>query len=95
MKQTNFAKRLTEFLTEYLPGERGYSDNTLKSYRDTMLLFLIYMKSIHKKTADRLDFNDITQERILGFLDWLEKERTCNISTRNARIEFAFSTAEH
>jgi len=86
MKQTNFAKRLTEFLTAYLPCERGYSENTIKSYRDTMLLLLIYMKSVHGKTADRLEFNDITQERILGFLEWLEKERVCSASTRNARL---------
>jgi len=86
MKQTNFAKRLTEFLTTYLPCERGYSDNTVKAYRDTFLLFLVYMKSIHKKNAERLDLNDITRERILEFLEWLEKERACNISTRNARL---------
>ena len=86
MKQTNFAKRLTEFLTQYLPGERGYSTNTIKSYRDAMLLLLVYMKSIHKKNADKIDFNDITQERIIGFLQWLEQERTCSIPTRNARL---------
>ena len=86
MKQTNFAKRLTDFLTSYLPGERGYSVNTILSYRDTMLLFLIYMKSVHRKSADRIDFNDVTQECVIGFLQWLEKERACNISTRNTRL---------
>jgi len=86
MKQTNFANRLTDFLTSYLSGERGYAANTIKSYRDTMLLFLIYMKSIHSIMADKIDFNDITQERITGFLQWLEKERDCNISSRNARL---------
>jgi site-specific recombinase XerD len=86
MKQTHFAKRLTDFLTSYLPSERGFSVNTIKSYRDTMLLFLIYMKSVHHKEADRIDFNDITQERILSFLRWLEEERSCSISTRNARL---------
>jgi site-specific recombinase XerD len=86
MKQTNFAKWLTGFLSEYLPGERGCSINTVKAYRDTMLLFLIYMKSKHDKPADRLDFKDITQEKIVSFLEWLEQERTCSISTRNARL---------
>ena len=86
MKQTNFANRLTDFLTSYLSGERGYSANTIKSYRDTMLLFLVYMKSVHSKVADKIDFNDITQERIIGFLQWLEQERACNISSRNARL---------
>jgi len=86
MKQSNFAKWLTGFLSEYLPCERGCSLNTIKAYRDTMLLFLIYMKSKHNKPADRLDFKDITQERIVSFLEWLEQNRTCSISTRNARL---------
>jgi len=86
MKQTNFAKRLTEFLTSYLSGERGFSENTVHSYRDTMLLFLIYMSKVHKKAADRIEINDITQERILGFLQWLEQDRECSISTRNQRL---------
>jgi site-specific recombinase XerD len=86
MKQTNFAKRLTDFLTSYLPGERGYSVNTIMSYRDTMLLFLIYMKSIHEKPAEKIDFNDITHDRVLGFLLWLEQERACTVSSRNARL---------
>lgn len=86
MKQTNFAKWLTGFLAEYLPGERGCSINTIKAYRDTMLLFLIYMKSKHNKSADKLDFKDITQDKIVSFLEWLEQERACSISSRNARL---------
>jgi integrase/recombinase XerD len=86
MKRTDFAKWLTDFLTEYLPNERGCSKNTVKAYRDTMLLFLIFMKSKYNSPADKLDFNDITQERVVGFLDWLEKERSCCVSTRNARL---------
>jgi len=51
-----------------------------------MRLFLIYMKLMHQKEADRIDFKDITQERIIAFLQWLEQERACDISTRNARL---------
>lgn len=86
MKQTDYAKYLTGFLADYLPGERGCSPNTVKSYRDTMLLLLVYMKSEHNKPAEKIDFRDITQERILGFLEWLEKTRACSVSTRNTRL---------
>jgi site-specific recombinase XerD len=51
-----------------------------------MLLLLLYMRSIHGITADKIEFNDITQERIVGFLLWLEQERGCNVSSRNARL---------
>ncbi len=86
MKQTSFAYRLTGFLTEYLPGERGSSPNTIKSYRDTMLLFLVFMKLKYNKPADRIDFKDITQERVVAFLGWLETDRSCSIATRNVRL---------
>jgi len=86
MKETDFAKRLTDFLTSYLPEERGYSVNTVKAYRDTILLFLIYMKTVHNINADRIDFKDITQECIVGFLQWTEQERGCSVSTRNTRL---------
>ncbi len=86
MKQTSFAKCLTGFLSEYLPGERGYSRNTILAYRDAMLLFLIYMKAKHHKMADKIEFKDITQEIIVSFLKWLETERACNVATRNARL---------
>ncbi len=86
MKQTAFAKYLTKFMGDYLVGERGYSRHTVSAYRDTITLLLRFMRDRYGIKADRLDFSDITLERITGFLDWLEKERHCGVSTRNARL---------
>ncbi|MCS2956898.1 site-specific integrase [Bacteroides salyersiae] len=86
MKPTKFAKYLTDYLTVYLPKERGYSINTIKSYRDNMMLFLIFMRNKHHVGADKIDFKDITQERIIEYLDWLEYERSNSVSTRNSRL---------
>jgi len=86
MKQTKFAKYLTYFMVKYLSGERGYSINTLNAYRDSITLFLIYMHDTYNIRADHIDFKDITQERILSFLEWLEVTRKCSIATRNARL---------
>ncbi|MDP3645298.1 MAG: tyrosine-type recombinase/integrase [Bacteroidota bacterium] len=86
MKPTNFAKYLTDFLGKYLDGERGCSSNTVIAYRDTMTLFLIFMRDTYNISADRIDFKDITQERIIAFLGWLETERKCSVQTRNARL---------
>jgi site-specific recombinase XerD len=44
------------------------------------------MKTVHKINADRIDFKDITQECIVGFLQWTEQERGCSVSTRNTRL---------
>lgn len=86
MKPTKFAKYLTDYLTVYLPNERGYSKNTILSYRDNMMLFLIFMRDKYQVEADRIDFKDITQERIVTYLEWLESDRGCSVSTRNSRL---------
>lgn len=86
MKPTKFAKYLTEYLTVYLPNERGYSPNTVKSYRDNMLLFLLFMRDKYRIGAEKIDFKDIIQERVIAYLDWLESDRKCSVSTRNSRL---------
>jgi len=86
MKPTDFSKSLTDFLTVYLPGEKGVAYNTVCAYKDTFLLFLRFMKEHYEINADKLILNQITQERIIAFLDWIQKERNCSDSTRNARL---------
>ncbi len=86
MKPTDFSKKLTDYLSNYLPGERGVSSNTIKAYKDTFILFLRFMQLNKGKNANSLMLKDITQEVVIQFLDWLEAERCCGISTRNARL---------
>lgn len=73
-------------MVKYLVGERGCSINTINAYRDSISLFLIFMRDTYNLKADYIDFKDITQERIISFLEWLETERKCSVSTRNARL---------
>lgn len=86
MKTTDFAKYLTDFMTKYLSEERGCSANTVNAYRDAIVLLLKYFKEQAGIPADKLTFKDITKERILSYLEWLEKQRHCCASTRNARL---------
>jgi site-specific recombinase XerD len=86
MKPTDFSKSLTDFLSLYLPGEKGASSNTIHAYKDTFILFLKYMQDEKYINANKLILNDIKQESIIEFLDWLQKERRCSNSTRNARL---------
>jgi len=86
MKPTDFAKALSHYLGIYLPGQRNVSTNTIKSYRDTFKLFLIYYQQSGHRSVDRLCIKDIDKSLVLGFLDWLEQERHNGISTRNQRL---------
>lgn len=86
MKPTEFAKYLTEFLTIYLSGQKNVSKNTILSYRDTFKLLLRYCQAIRRIPPERITMEVLTSELITGFLDWLEIERKCSISTRNQRL---------
>ncbi|MEA1981125.1 MAG: tyrosine-type recombinase/integrase [candidate division Zixibacteria bacterium] len=86
MKPTDFSKYLTDFLTRYLPHERGSSHNTIVAYRDTFVLFITFMERIRKIKADKLYLKSITKESVVGFLDWLQIERKCGDTTRNLRL---------
>lgn len=86
MKVTIFSKYLAEFLTRYLPGERGASFNTVLSYKDTFLLLVRFMKTIKGIPPERLDLKDVNRDNILAFLNWLELDKNCSVPTRNARL---------
>jgi site-specific recombinase XerD len=85
MKPTDFSKYLTDFLIRYLPHERGATANTICSYRDTFMAYLTYMESIGTK-AEKLTIRDITKTCIVTFLEWIEQEKQCSVSTRNLRL---------
>jgi len=86
MKPTDFSKSLTDFLSKYLPGERGLSTNTINSYKVTFILFINFIESQKNISVNRLSLKDITKECIVEFLDWLQTKRHCSDSTRNVRL---------
>lgn len=81
-----FFKYVRHFLTVYLPKNRCLSENTVKAYRDTINLLRIYMEEKEVTSFVKITF-DLFDHRLIGsFLDWLESERACIISTRNHRL---------
>lgn len=86
MQPTDFAYSLTAYLSEYLPGQLGFSPNTIKSYRDTFVVFLRFLDSEKSISAKHVTLAVITKELVLEFLTHLEEERGCKTSTRNLRL---------
>ena len=86
MKPTDFADYLTSFLTKYLKGQKNASKNTILSYRDTFKLLFRYCMEIKNLSPERIFMKTLSCELIIGFLEWLEKERECSISSRNQRL---------
>lgn len=86
MKQNDFSKSLTDFLTKYLPGERGMSYNTIASYKMTFVLLISFMQEQKGIAAEKLTFRHFTKPCIEEFLEYIVTARKCVTSTRNARL---------
>lgn len=86
MKPTNFAYYLTNFLSSYLPGIAGLSQNTIMSYRDTFSLFLEFCSKNKKIKPEKVSLEYLSKKLVEEYLEWLEKTRKCITSTRNVRL---------
>lgn len=86
MKTTDFAKHLTAFFGNYLPGVKNLSENTILSYRDAFRLLLVFFRDIRGIAPEKLSFKMFNVELVCDFLNWLQNERNCSIATRNQRL---------
>lgn len=86
MKTTDFARYLTDFFGQYLPIECGVSKNTISAYSTAFTLLIKYMDKYEGIRPERLCLADFTMKKITDFLKWLEEDRQCGASTRNARL---------
>jgi integrase/recombinase XerD len=86
MKPTDFSLYLTQFLSDYLPGQKNVSPHTIRSYRDTFKLLLQYFQEREGIPPEKITMACLTQERVISFLGWLETERGCAVTTRNLRL---------
>ena len=62
------------------------SKNSIIAYRDTFILLLRYCKDVKGISIRKLTINMLTCELVVGFLNWIQTERNCSASTRNARL---------
>jgi site-specific recombinase XerD len=83
---TDFAAFLRRFLTSYLAGLRGYSPNTIASYRDAFKLLICYFRDQRNIPPERLTLELIDADVITGFLEWLSTSRHNSASTCNQRL---------
>ena len=83
---TDFAVSLHRFLTSHLAGLRGYSSNTIASYRDAFKLLICYLRDQRNIQPDKLTLDMIDTDVITGFLDWLRTSRQNSASTCNQRL---------
>jgi site-specific recombinase XerD len=90
VNSTDFAALVSGFLTEYLPLQRGYSRNTILSYRDTLKMFLRFVTEEKNISLKSFYVKDFKRELIIEFLEWYRKQGARS-SSANQRLA-AFKT---
>lgn len=79
----DFPYYLSKFLNNYLGVERNMSSNTIKSYKKVFQIFINYLVNIKNISLNNITFKNITRERVLDFLNYLEEEKKNSIRIRN------------
>lgn len=72
MTATDFAVLITKFLTEYLPLHRNCSKNTISSYKDSLKLFILFLRDGKSMNINKFKMHQINRELILEFIEWLK-----------------------
>lgn len=86
IKDKRLFEILKEYITVYLPLQKNVSGNTVKSYRETINLFLDFLCQNGRKPLMKISFEDISNDSINAFLQWLEINRNCGLSTVNHHL---------
>ncbi len=81
-----FCSCVESFFKEYLVMERGCSEKTIRTYRDTFILLVKYLCSANKVSPERITLEMFRRDTVKAFLNWLENARHCSIATRNNRL---------
>ena len=84
-QSSTLALALHGFFVDYLPQQRALSPHTLQSYRDSLKLLLRFTAG-KKDDPSQLTVEQLTVERVTGFLQNLETGRHNRVSTRNVRL---------
>ena len=86
MKTADFSSLLTRYLTHYLPVQRNLSSNTIRSYRDTFKLLLLFCRDEKKCNISKMTISKLDKKCIEEFLIWLTNTRGASASTYNQRL---------
>ena len=83
---TELGPLLYSFFEDYLKCQKGLQPSSLKSYRDRLKLFLVYLAETTRHKVSRLKLADLTCATVLAFLQSLESNRKNHVRTRNQRL---------
>jgi integrase/recombinase XerD len=77
---------LQSFFVDHLITVKGLRPASVRSYRDTIRLLLLFAAADKGCKITRLSTSDLTFDRVVGFLRHLEEDRGNRTRTRNQRL---------
>jgi site-specific recombinase XerD len=86
MKPQPLGPVLHSYFTDHLIAVKGLRPASVRSYRDTIRLLLLFTAAASRCKITRLTLEDLTFEQVLAFLRHLEDERGNHIRSRNQRL---------
>ena len=86
MKHQTLSSVIHSYFLVYLPRDKGLQSSTIRSYRDSLRLFLIFVAEVNRRGVSELDLEHLDYHAAQSFLHNLEAERGNAISTRNQRL---------
>ena len=86
IKDPTFLEGIRDFLNIYLPKIKNSSPNTISSYKSTLSMFVAYLQQSLNYSIYNINTGLMTQENIIGFLDWCKNDKGNGTSTLNNRL---------
>lgn len=85
MTTPSLGSLVQSFFIDHLPVQKGLRQGSIRSYRDTIRLFLCFVSEQRGGPIASLAVEDLSFERVLAFLKHLEQQRGNSVRTRNQR----------
>ena len=85
---TLFFSQTNSYLNVYLPKQQSKSENTRRSYSDSLVVFRRYLSEHNDPsyTIHTFHFTDCTYDLMLNYISFLQHERKNKSSTVNSRL---------
>ena len=85
-ESVKLATYIHEFLTGYAPVHLTTSEHTLKNYKTSLSLYLVFLQEECGITPSKLNIGCFSLESIEEWVKWIKEKRGCSAQTCNIRL---------
>lgn len=83
---TDFFNTVRSYMLYYLPKQKCFSVNTIRSHKDALNLFVLYLRTEKRMKIETISFSELNRQIVLEFMQWLADARSCSPASRNQRL---------